>query len=429
MVLWVLIISNTLGLSNAEEQVYRNKIIPVYLPIVFMSLAFLILKKTFYPTRDSYRCASLNTPIVILLSYSLLSILWSPCLEYSLILFAILGTNILLFYTIFFSIENKEQHYKLMLTWFLGGIICTVLTIVSIIIHPQIEMATDTSHMLELVFRYNPKVQTRGYALTHPGNTGMSINMGIAITIGLLLSCKTKLARVILGGAAILMVFANCLTFSKAALGSLLMLGIYFLIFSHRLRKRFFILLPSYIILFIGMRYAAVIFADIFGEPFHAQIMESSGQVMSAGQRLSIWGEGFKYLAQKGAHVWGLGLGGYDYLSTWPHAHNVYFSLYFDFGVIGFIFMLLIFKELSIKFYKIGKGLLYQTTYLQTMSMAFSAGLFAVCIQSLVDNMYYKPVLWLFLPFVLVTYGLTIQERNALKEKMSNKVFYEQETR
>jgi len=75
------------------------------------------------------------------------------------------------------------------------------------------------------------------------------------------------------------------------------------------------------------------------------QVSTDTAEQASLGIRLGLWKEGLIDLAKtRGV---GVGTGGFfEYKDQWPHAHNVYFSVLFDLGVVGFVLWLLFYFNL-----------------------------------------------------------------------------------
>ena len=69
------------------------------------------------------------------------------------------------------------------------------------------------------------------------------------------------------------------------------------------------------------------------------------GEQASLGIRLGLWKQGLIDISQ--SYGMGTGTGGFfKYKDQWPHAHNVYFSVLFDLGIIGFFLWVLVYLNL-----------------------------------------------------------------------------------
>lgn len=75
------------------------------------------------------------------------------------------------------------------------------------------------------------------------------------------------------------------------------------------------------------------------------QVSTDTAEQASLGIRLGLWKEGLLDLAK--THGLGVGTGGFfEYKDQWPHAHNVYFSVLFDLGIVGLALWLLFYLNL-----------------------------------------------------------------------------------
>jgi O-antigen ligase len=86
-----------------------------------------------------------------------------------------------------------------------------------------------------------------------------------------------------------------------------------------------------------------------------------------------------------------------------PHAHSIFFSTWFDFGLVGLLFML----WLTIYYARnLLPSLLAQRSRQQLVVSAMSGGLLVICLQGLVDFEYNTPSIWVY--FALMTAALNL---------------------
>jgi O-antigen ligase len=105
----------------------------------------------------------------------------------------------------------------------------------------------------------------------------------------------------------------------------------------------------------------------------------------------------------------GLGTGGLRYYKDpLPHAHSIYFSTLFDFGVIGALLLVGLIIALITKLFKL---ISYQTTYAQIMLVASTGSLLVVGVHGLVDFNYLDYIVWWTLGMVTATILLVDHER------------------
>ena len=179
----------------------------------------------------------------------------------------------------------------------------------------------------------------------------------------------------------------------------------FFILCSSALRKKIFI---NAIVLNL-MIMAFILISFIFiREP-----RLSGTSAKSIEGRFGIWNAGFTAMEKKSQILSGLGLGGYEDATIFPHAHNLYLSFFFDFGIIGFfciiMIMLVLFKEYVLK--RSRMIFLSQNNYYEIMSLAFFSGLLALGLHGIMEYSYLHTIVWLFLGFVMSTLQLSRLEK------------------
>lgn len=124
------------------------------------------------------------------------------------------------------------------------------------------------------------------------------------------------------------------------------------------------------------------------------QVSTDTGEQASLGIRLSLWKEGLIDLARSNGI--GAGTGGFfEYKDQWPHAHNVYFSVLFDLGVVGLMIWLLFYLNL----WRLAIMTLKGTPYLskEWVFLAFFTAFFVeLSLTSLLQHEFRTFIWWLF---------------------------------
>jgi len=402
---------NNIGINYIGDFAYRNKIIPIFFPIVIIAIICIIIRAAIKVKRPIGTRNPLNIPIFLLLIYSAVTILWSHDVAYSLHTLLLLCVCITIYYFINFFSFSESLHKKCMWCWLAGGLIVSLITIASVY-HNETTIKSNIGDMYQFVFEWSSAFQNRGYSFQHPNYTAMSLNVTISIAIGLLIMSKSILKRILLSSLLFIMFFANCLTFSKGGHGALLVMMGYLFFFSSALRKRAFILFICFVVAFLTLRMASAEFSKFTSgkDPIHDRVVQQVSKMRSVSDRVIIWSSGFKRLKKDSLYLWGLGIGGFELLCAqpgWPHAHSLYFGLYFDFGIIGILFCVALFYVILKLLLKGGfSSLIMQMTYYQTMRLCFTASLLAIAIHCLVDNWYHAQFFWLFGGFSILTFRL-----------------------
>ncbi|MBN2373244.1 O-antigen ligase family protein [bacterium] len=403
LIFFVFVFGNYIGFAINTEGATVRSLIPFYVLIYFSVVAAFIAHKV-ARTRDPFKAKNpLDIPIYILLFYSLLTIIFSFT-GYYLIMWFLLFLNIGIYYFVVSIADNEGFHRRLMWFFILGGNILSMLVVVSILVHPLILRYFKIFDWLDLVVNYAPHVQIRGYAIGHPNHTSLLLNMASCVMLGMFIYEKDGYRKKFLLISLGFCVFANFLTMSKAGIGSLWAMMHFIILFSSSLRKNMIRNVILFNTLFVLIFIISVIFSKQ-SSPRILKVSEKGGYATSVGSRMEIWKAGLRAMQKKSMTPFGLGAGGFDLNTQFPHSHSLYLSFFFDFGIVGIICICLIMIILFMEFFvKEWNGMLFsQRTYFDIMALAFLGGIVCISIHGLVDHSYAKGVLWLFLGFAMST--------------------------
>lgn len=405
------LVGNRIGFTYRELWNPRMNVVPLFLFLLAGNILLVAMLKAAKIRRPSTLRNPLRVPIIIFLYYSMLTIFWTPDVWSSVTEFVFFSSNIVLFFFIVSMITQEDIHRNCVY-WFLAStVVASVLTIFAILVHPNIQIEERVwGPWLFNVF-WDPKVRIRGYAIEQPNFTSLELNLGISAVIGMFFAIKATPRKFLLGLFLGLFWFSNCLTTSKGGLGAMLFMGYFFLAAYFSLRKRFFTHLCVLMVAFILMWIISMKFVSLAGEALRSDILaQSTSDSVSIQTRLQMWKEGFQAIARTQRELTGLGLGGFQYYTQRSWAHNLWFSFYFDFGVVGLGFLcgtLLIIGKLC---YAMKRIFVQQTTYFQNMSIAFCGGLIAIGVHSVVDFYHSLSMLWVYLALMIATLNLTRRE-------------------
>ncbi len=418
LLIYVPVFSHFIGICLNVNGNIINKGLPFFIVILVIGLISIGIRKATKLHKDSTTKNPLSIPLIILIAYGMLTLLWAPSLGYNLIVFSLLTANVLMFYFFTAVIENEKLHRQFMWCWVFSGIIIAILTVLSISYNPQIAIGKPIlnigSYKAIFFFDYPSWKawrldQYRGHAIGHPNSTSLSLNLAICVTAGLLLVEKVKFKKIFLTVALLLMVFADFLTMSRAGIGSFLIMGYVIIFFSSALRKKIVVYSIIFAICFGLMFVGSVIYSKKAAAPGLLKAAKKE-DIVSLENRFVIWQKGLSVMEKKSFLISGLGVGNFAYYTKYPHSHNLYLSFFFDFGLVGIIFLIIILL-IFIKLVKdIFKVIYIQRTYFHTMSLVFFAGMLAIGIHSLVDFYYNKDSIWLFLALFISTLKLTKDE-------------------
>ncbi|MBI5789564.1 MAG: O-antigen ligase family protein [Candidatus Schekmanbacteria bacterium] len=249
--------------------------------------------------------------------------------------------------------------------------------------------------------------------------TALLMNLVFAMAIGLFMVEKSRFRKGLLIGIMSLSTFIVFQTESRAGFGGLFIMSFYLFSGLNKLRKVF---LPLFICFFAGslvvyISSRHIVWNVFLKKDFGTRLLHIAGKVVESGGviepglskskpgRKKLWEKAFKLYGH--SIIQGLGIGNLTYYTTSPHAHSIYFSLLFDFGLIGVLCLLYIVVYLYKCFSGIKK---FQASYLQVMGVAIWGGFLALAFHGLVDFDYNRSIVWLYLGTAVATLNLVKQE-------------------
>jgi len=149
---------------------------------------------------------------------------------------------------------------------------------------------------------------------------------------------------------------------------------------------------------------------DLSGALKRIQISTDISERASLGIRLGLWKQGLIDIVEN--YGLGLGTGGFfKYRDQWPHAHNVYFSVLFDLGIVGFFLWILIFLNLwRMLILSIKRSIYFSKQWL--MLVFFAAFFIELSLASLLQHEYTHFVWWLFPGLLLALLNNVLRRQN-----------------
>jgi len=429
LVLMVPLIANYIGFYFVPTRIgaETTKTVPLFSVFLLLAVLGLIFKKLARLHESVPLISSWTVPMFLLVVYAGLSLLWwAPYHDFGVVTLYFIIINFILYYYVVKVVNIERIHKQLMVCWVVAGVIESILVILSYYGIPEKMFYTyKISDWVIYVYNNYTHVLYRGNALGHPNVASTILNMTICVNIGLLLTMRTRWKSILLWGALILSLFGNFLTLSKAGLGSLVAMICFLLVVISKLRKRWFIntaacLSGVAVIFLVGYIY----FTNTVNrdKPFRLFTLSTptSNEITSLKHRVIMWKAGWAEMKVRHLTLLGLGPGGFEMTTHYPHSHNLYFSFFFDLGLPGVIFELILFITLAGYIGRhFRRHFTRQETYLEIMSFCFMGGLLALAVHSTVDQYYYKPVIWLFFALAVSTFSLTKIETLG-KEKQLN---------
>jgi len=405
LILVIPVIANEIGFIHKDFAWARNQIFPIYFLVMAANVFFLFIRKTVHNQKIFNNT---HVPLLYLIlvfgTYASLSFMLAPNTTFSFMLTVLLLANIALYFYLLAILQDAETHKFIMKAFAISGLVVGLMTTYSIIAHPEYSLYQDIWNKLQFTILWNPRVRLRGFALAQPNFTSMTLNLSIFITAGLVLSSTRVLTKCLGVLVLVFLLFAQCLTASKGGLGALLMASYCIILLNSSLRRWFFIAIPMATIILLAVFFISTAFMSLYGTAFHSDLTGGDKDFVSMSSRLIMWKTGFGALADETlGFLTGLGIGGftYGYKILWPH--NLTFSFYFDFGIVGLIFLGGIIFYLSRELLLLKSVIKLQQSYIDHMLIALVCGFIAVMIHSLVDFHYNQTTLWTYLALLLAT--------------------------
>ncbi len=396
----------------------RSDAIPLMLLLAVIPFPFLIINVLTKPSRDIIK-NPIFLPVFLLVSYSISTLFWSPAgMGFKLLYLFHLIIDIILFYYLFYFIDDVKLHRRLMWCMVFSGLVISVQTMVEFgyvvqnlaFIQEDLIIKALNVFSIQVLSQSNlNELNASGFFLG-PQISSIMLDIVVFTAVGLLLTENNKARRWFLRIAILMCITAVFLTGNKAGSWSLVMVLFLFVIFSIKLRKNMIRNLLATLAIFVSIFLTMALVIRSQGSKDPRIVNVSTAQQSSIGKRIYFWKTGFMELDKKRLTLFGLGVGGYKYFTRAymiPHAHNIYLSLFFDFGVMGLIVCCIIMFILLKLFLKV---LSRQETYLQNMSLAYGISLVLIALTGLVYTTYYMDFVWFVLGLAVATFRLAGKE-------------------
>ena len=398
-ILAILTLSNQLyGVSTATsehlpfnlkffEGAHSNiKALPFLVTDVFMLITFIswILAK-WAKIRGPYLHTPIDTPAKFFFLWIALSSLWATSLRETLIeSIPLLGAFFGLYLSV--NIIRTKKMFQLTIGAFIFiGVVNAIVAIVSLYCREHSYLITKYNSFA-LAFNWNTIAGARGYGLCFPQCTAHFLNLSIVLSLGLLLQAKGIKKIIFLLFIILILVTGHLTTISKGGFIGLIA-GLIFFFINYKplkgyLMTSFVLTIITIIVLFPLARFNEVGKILTLGVARNIQ----SGSPTTA-TRLFVWKQTFPDVWDK---TFGQGYG----IGQMVPAHNIFFSVFFELGIVGF----LIWLWLLIKFFYRIRTVTEMPidSYYRTMLISLAAGIVAILSFGLVDLVYFDEITWTF---------------------------------
>ncbi|WP_186441677.1 O-antigen ligase family protein [Desulfamplus magnetovallimortis] len=360
----------------------------------------------------------MNFILILLLFYATLSLLWAPDFKHNFFQLALLSSNMAIFAIAFNTISDQNMHKKVMFFFLFCGMFYSFIAVILYFIEPlvlvkSIRLFEDFSLNLKI---FTSAITKKGFIkraslIANSNESALILNLYISIATGLLFTAKKRLTQLLLAILIAALVSLSLLTMSRGGEVGLIAMGIFIFGAIIRIRKYFVVLSILFLFVLISIYQLEffVLNRILFSrdKPTRLATTVKSKEVQGVGIRLEFWKAGFKSMKKSPLSGAGVGVGSFKYYTLVNHAHNIYLSLIFDFGIAGVLFLFFIARFVLYEFSTVFKN---QSSYFQIMSVAFLAGLVSIGVHGLVDFEYNTPFIWLYSGLAVSTINFAKQE-------------------
>lgn len=348
--------------------------------------------------------------------FCILSILWSPSTILGLSVCIKLIFNYLIYLLLAILIKNQKDISSAIRTFIFTTVFAAAAMFVSMLPIDllNIKKAYSLTDEVFIAFKFvTYELRAAGLMETH--TAALFLSFGVSFSMGLLSHSKEKKNKILLFLIIIILILASLFTIARGPIGAML-LTVIFLIFAIKnfreyLFKNLFIFALCFMFLG-GIFLTAHSYIEDYIKPY-LPAAESMGTEHSLMDRLEYWETAYKALDNNDAVFQGLGAGGATYyLHPAGHAHSIYLSIFFDFGLVGFImFFLLLFASASKLFLTIS---ILKEGFAKAMLLSISGCIISLGVAALIDLTYNIFMLWFLMGIGVATYrhAISLQEES-----------------
>ena len=391
-----------LGFDFNTDWSNNGTIFPFYIPFLFPVLMVRNANGLSHANQIIKSMAFI--PLMILLGlWSLLTLLWSDNKFHGILVELELIVNIAIFLFCIYDLTSKEKIYTVLKFWCFFAIFIGFLALA----RHFMTFGGPYDIEVELVNKVLIKgsigeTVSRAMGVSNPNASALIMNVSFYIAMGMAVFSNRFTQKCLAFFMGIFFLFIMLLTGSKGGMVSLIFsFSLVLLIYTPFRKGIVYYTLGSFALFLILMALVVVSSPDnrVTGA-LTANTQKVSNDETSFGSRLQMWEDGFTSLLNE-SYGLGLGPGGFTHhCSPHPHSHSLYFSVLFDFGFVGFLFMIALFISIARNFQIPLKD---QSKRLHAMAVFLGGGLLAMAFHCLIDHMYSRTILWLYLGLVVST--------------------------
>ncbi len=396
--------------------------LPVSLPLILLTWLALLAHR-WSGLLPALGRNPLRFPLLLLSGYAALTVFWAESQPHSLFQLIILLANVLFFNLTVALISDEARFRRALWLWTLSIGFQGAFALASFFFDSNLFTKNIPPDLVLGFHFFGSFLQPSGWPQVASGlqdhhETSLLMNMTFPAALGLLLTSTSRAKRLLLGGLLFLLLFVTLRTESRAGFGALLLMGAAMLLLLKPLRGRLLRLLPLFALLIITTYTAQqIVVSLIIGKNFTPRLFSLGIKAVESGDaidpeienkkhsRKRLWLNSFRKYSE--VPLQGFGVGNLKKELQAPHAHSIFFSTWFDFGLIGLLFML----WLTVYFLRnLLPPLRTQRSPHQLVVSAMSGGLLVICLQGLVDFEYNTPSIWVYFALLTAALNLTAEE-------------------
>lgn len=399
--------------------------LPLYFPLVISTFAGLMLAVS-ADIRKWPRDNPLKLPVFLLLAFAGMTLVTTPFLLHSGYQYFMLLMNVAIYIMVLSVLGDEAVHRRMVWLVVIWGALNAAMAFALYFFESKhfvwsyefangyyIESFISSGHEV-----FGTTAMRRGSAFQAHNALALMMNMIFPLCLGLFLFERRRLARIFLGFVMALLAAAMIITMSRAGLGSFAVMCVALFYLTRSLRPRFLTLSVAMVFIvlvavYIETQALEAIFKRETGTPrlYKMATETSKGGIASSTERMMRWKKAYGRLTE--SFPAGEGVGNFKAntrVATFPHAHSMYFSFIFDFGIAGLAILAGIIYAFLRTFLP---QLRYQSSYPEVMTVMFFGSFIALAIHSIVDFEYNIQFIWAFLAMAFGTAALAKRGRNS----------------
>lgn len=368
------------------------KMIPFVINDIMLFIAFIsCIVAIWAKVREPYPQTPIDLPVKLFFLWIALSSLWASSLKGLFIESVPLLGALFGFYLSVSLIRTRRMFTFTIGAFIFLGIINAVLAIASLHCDEHSFPVFQYSSF-RLSFQWNTIPKVRGHGLSYTQSTAYFLNLAIILAVGLFLLAKGK-KKVSFLFIVLLLTAGQLSTISKGGLLGLIA-GLTFLYINYKPLKGYF--LTAIVITFVTIivLFPLVRFVEL-GKNVSGVSKSIGGG--SAETRAIIWNQTLSDMWDKTS---GLGYG----IGEMVPSHNIFLSVFFELGIIGFSIWL----WLLVKFFYSIKIITAKPIdpYYQTMLLCLASGMISTLCFGMVDMVYFDETFWMILGIGMALFNL-----------------------